>query len=406
MTDSTYPPVAATSAPPSIGAVGAIVLGGDYQGLNIVRSLGRQGIPVCVIDDEQSIARYSKYCSHFVKAARLRTDEEIIQALLDAARRFPIAGWILYPTREEMVAAISRFRRQLSQTFRVPTPAWDAVQCAWDKRRTYQLANKLDIPTPCTMTPTNIEELESIDAVNFPLAIKPAIRERFVYATRSKAWRADNREELRALYKKAVDLVGPGEIMIQELIPGGGSQQYSYCAFFRDGNPVGKMTALRRRQHPLVFGKASTYVETVEVPILDEYSERFLRAINYYGLVELEYKLDPRNGQYKLLDVNARTWGYHSLGASAGVDFTYMLYRDQLGLAVTPAKAQAGIGWLRLTTDIPAALMAMFGGELTLREYLVSLAKCRSDAVFSMEDPLPGIVEILLVPYLAARRGF
>ena len=386
--------------------MGAIVLGGDYQGLNIVRSLGKQGIPVCVIDDEQSIAHFSKYCSHFVKAAKLRTPEEIIEALFDAARRFPIAGWILYPTREEMVAAISRFRGQLSQTFRVPTPPWDVVERAWDKRRTYKLANKLNIPTPRTMTPTSFEELNSIDAVNFPLAIKPAIRERFVYATRSKAWQANNHQELNILYKKAVNLVGPGEIMIQEMIPGGGSQQYSYCAFFRDGKPVGKMTALRRRQHPLVFGKASTYVETVEVPALEEYSERFLSAVNYYGLVELEYKLDPRDGQYKLLDVNARTWGYHSLGASAGVDFTYMLYRDQLGLAVTEASAQAGVGWLRLTTDIPAAIMAMFAGELTFREYLTSLTKCRSDAVFSTEDPLPGIVEILLVPYLAAKRGF
>ena len=30
---------------------GAVVIGGDFNGLGIVRSLGRQGIPVCVIDD-------------------------------------------------------------------------------------------------------------------------------------------------------------------------------------------------------------------------------------------------------------------------------------------------------------------------------------------------------------------
>ena len=79
--------------------------------------------------------------------------------------------------------------------------------------------------------------------------------------------------------------------------------------------------AQRWRQHPPEFGRASTFVETIDLPLLENLSERFLKAINYYGLVELEYKLDPRDGQYKLLDVNARTWGYHSLGQRAGVGF-------------------------------------------------------------------------------------
>ena len=74
------------------------------------------------------------------------------------------------------------------------------------------------------------------------------------------------------------------------------------------------MTVRRRRQHPSDFGRASTFVETIELPEIEEPSCRFLAAIGYYGLVELEYKRDPRDGVCKLLDVNARTWGYHSLG--------------------------------------------------------------------------------------------
>jgi D-aspartate ligase len=46
---------------------GAVVIGGDYQGLGIVRSLGRVGIPVCVIDDEHSISRFSRYATHGVR---------------------------------------------------------------------------------------------------------------------------------------------------------------------------------------------------------------------------------------------------------------------------------------------------------------------------------------------------
>ena len=165
------------------------------------------------------------------------------------------------------------------------------MKWAWDKRNTYRLAEELNIPTPFTYYPENVEQLAQLDDLTPPFAIKPAIKEHFFYATKAKAWRANSHAELRTLYQKASELAGNGEIMVQELIPGGGSQQFSYCAFFRKGESVGKMVARRRRQHPLEFGRASTYVETVDVPILEEFSERFLRAIDYYGWSKLNISL-------------------------------------------------------------------------------------------------------------------
>jgi D-aspartate ligase len=386
--------------------VGAVVVGGDYQGLGIVRSLGRHGVPVCVVDDEMSISRFSKYCTHFIRLQDLRSERAAVDALIEVAERLGLCGWVLYPTREELVAAFSRNRSRLSKLYRVPTPEWNSVQWAWDKRNTYRLANELGIPTPATHYPENIDQLAELDSLAAPFAIKPAIKEHFIYATKAKAWRANTHAELKTLFQKAAGLVGPGEVMVQELIPGGGAQQFAYCAFFRNGEAIGKMVARRRRQHPLQFGRASTYVETVDLPILEQLSERFLRASNYYGLVELEYKLDPRDGQYKLLDVNARTWGYHSLGARAGVDFSYMLYADQVGLPVAHSKGQSGIGWVRMTTDLPAAFMALLAGDTDFKSYVDSLRNCNVEAVFSRDDPLPGLAEVLLVPYLAVKRGF
>jgi D-aspartate ligase len=404
---------ALTKAVPKLGTrgdascdVGAVVIGGDYQGLGIVRSLGRQGVPVCVVDDEFSISRYSRYCTRFVKVADLRDERGTVDCLLEIGRRLSLDGWVLYPTREELVAAFSRNRSDLGEFFRVPTPEWSSVQWAWDKRNTYWLAQQLGIATPQTYYLDNIGQLSQLDGLVPPFAIKPAIKEHFFYATKAKAWRANSHSELRTLFQKASELAGQGEIMVQELIPGGGSQQFAYCAFFRDGEAIGKMVVQRLRQHPLEFGRASTYVQTVDVPVLEELSERFLRAMNYYGLVELEYKLDPRDGQYKLLDVNARTWGYHSLGPSAGVDFSYMLYADQIGLPVSRSTGRPGIGWMRMTTDLPAAFMALVARDLNLRSYLTSLKNCNVEAVFSRKDPFPGLAEVLLAPYLAIKRGF
>jgi D-aspartate ligase len=388
------------------GHAGAVVVGGDYQGLGIVRSLGRRGVPVCVVDDEYSVSRFSRYCSHFVRVPSLREEEATVGHLLEAGNRLGLQGAVLYPTREELVATFSRKREALARLFRVPTPDWDSVRWAWDKRNSYRLAQELSIPTPITRYPANVGELEELNGLTPPFAIKPAIKEHFVYATKAKAWCANSHAELKTLFQKATELVGPGEVMVQELIPGGGAQQFAYCAFFRDGEPVGKMVARRWRQHPLQFGRASTYVESVDIPVLEELSERFLRAIHYYGLVEVEYKLDPRDSQYKLLDVNARTWGYHSIGPRSGVDFSYMLYADQMGLPVPRCKGRPGIGWVRMTTDVPAACMAILAGELSVRDYLRSLKNCNVEALFSGDDPLPGFAEIALVPYLAVKRGF
>jgi predicted ATP-grasp superfamily ATP-dependent carboligase len=385
------------------GSVGAVVVGGDYQGLGIVRSLGRRGIPVCVIDDERSIARHSRYTTHAVSVANLRDQDATVDAVLEIGRRFRLDGWVLFPTREETVAAFSLHRDELAERYRVPTPSWETVRWAWDKRKTYELAARLDIPVPRTWYPREPADLDQLDHL-LPLAIKPAIKEHFIYATGAKAWKARTPSELRALVQRARALVD-GEVMVQDFIPGSGAQQFAYCAFFKNGRAIGRMVARRLRQHPLEFGRASTFVETADIPLLEELSERLLKAVDYYGLVELEYKLDPRDGRYKLLDFNARTWGYHSLGASAGVDFPYLLFADQLGQCPAACQARVGVRWIRSLTDFPTALIALSRGAFGLKNYLESLRPPRTEAVFSRDDPLPGLAELALIPYHCLHRS-
>jgi len=397
-------PVSERKAAPDGGAPGAIVIGGDYQGLGIARSLGRRGIPVCVIDDETSIARASRYVRKVVRVGDLRSEASVLDALATARQRLGVSGWVLFPTRDETVAAIAANRDALRHDFRVPTPELASVRRAWDKRETYRLATELRIPIPRTWFPRAEADLLTID-VDAPAVIKPAIKEHFFYASRAKAWRADGSAELLSCFRRAAKIVDEGEVIVQEMIPGGGEEQYAYCAFFRDGRAVASMTVRRRRQHPSDFGRASTYVETITRPELAEPSARFLSAIGYYGLVELEYKRDPRDGAFKLLDVNARTWGYHTLGPAAGVDFPYLLFRDQTGAGVDEAHARPGIRWVRLSTDVPNAVRDIRAGRLRTRDYLRSLRGVDTEAVFCLRDPLPGLYEIALLPYLGVKRG-
>lgn len=384
--------------------VGAIVIGGDYQGLGIVRSLGRHGIPTVVIDDERSISRVSRYTSRTLRVDDLRDDNATLRALDRARSTFGLDGWVVFPTRDETVAALSMHRLALSRQFRIATSEWDCVRHAWDKRETYGLAEALGVGMPRTWFPRDEAALAHIDS-DGPLVIKPAVKEHFFYQTKAKAWRADTRDDLYRLFRKAADIVEDGEVIIQEMVPGGGDTQYSYCALMRAGVPLASMTARRLRQHPSDFGRASTFVETIDEPLLAEPSLRFLGKIGYSGLVELEYKKDPRNGVFKLLDFNARTWGYHSLGLAAGVDFPWLLFREQLGEEPTPVTARPGVRWIRLLTDLPNAAVDVKARRLRVMDYVRTLRGISTEAVFSLRDPLPGLYEVALLPYLAFARG-
>jgi D-aspartate ligase len=398
--------VASKSAGPGgVSTPGAVVIGGDHMGLGIVRSLGRRGIPVLILDDHHCISRYSRYAWKALRVDDLRDEQTTIDTVLEVGRRFHLKDWVLFPTRDETVAAFSAHRTRLKEFYRVPTGDWNIIQWAWNKKRTYELANRLNIPCPITFNPPSASELQMLYS-RLPLAIKPAIKENFFYATGAKAWRADTREELDLLYEKALRQIRPEEILIQEIIPGSGQDQFSYCAFVQNGQPHSTLTARRARQHPREFGRAATYVEAADVPAVAELAERFLRAIRYHGLVEIEFKRDPRDGKYKLLDVNARTWGFHSIGEGCGVDFSYLAYADQAGLPLEPVQGRPGVGWLRLLTDIPTAIADLAHGSLSLREYCRTICATRVESVFCWKDPLPAVAEIALLPYLVKKKFF
>ena len=85
--------------------------------------------------------------------ASLRDERRTVEAVLEIGRRLNLRGWVLYPTRDETVAAFARYRKLLTEFFRVPTPGWETIQWVWDKRNTYRLANELGIPIPQTWYP-------------------------------------------------------------------------------------------------------------------------------------------------------------------------------------------------------------------------------------------------------------
>jgi predicted ATP-grasp superfamily ATP-dependent carboligase len=193
--------------------------------------------------------------------------------------------------------------------------------------------------------------------------------------------------------------------MVQELIPGRGDMQYSYAAFIADGEPCASLVARRLRQYPLEFGRSSSYVETIHEPAIEESAQYLLSAQKFTGLVEVEFKRDSRDGEFKLLDVNPRVWGWHSIGRRAGVDFPYLLWQHYQGCALARARGAPGIRWVRAITDIQAVLREVSRHELSVGSYIRSLSGPLECAIFAIDDPLPAFVEAPLLAHLAFKRG-
>jgi predicted ATP-grasp superfamily ATP-dependent carboligase len=382
---------------------GTIILAGDCGSLGIARSLGRRGIPVCFITDNSNpIAKFSRYTSRSLSWAGSQ-QRGAASDLIKLADRHGMRGWVLFPAADPEVQLVAQNHAELSKVFRLVTPPWDVAQWALDKTLTYQRAATLGIDHPKTYQPRDRREVENLDC-RFPLVLKPAVKEGRNVFTLAKAWRVDDRAALLSRYDEAVAAVGHDHIVIQELIPGGGSAQFSYAAVWDRGSPIASMVARRTRQYPTDFGRTSTFVETIHNAQVEEAATKFLNSLHYSGIAEIEFKFDARDGQYKILDVNARTWTWNSLGALAGVDFPYILWRVAMGEKVDRIRADSDARWVYLSRDILAAIAGILAGTLTLNDYLRSYRRPIAFATFGKDDPLPALFDLPLTAWRALTR--
>ncbi|MFZ5516565.1 MAG: ATP-grasp domain-containing protein [Candidatus Zhuqueibacterota bacterium] len=384
---------------------GALVCGGHFQGLGVIRSLGRKGIPVTLIDNEMSIGRFSRYLSDFHRCPDVRDESEFLQFLIDLALKAGKKGWVIFPTDDETVYVLSRFREELSPHFRITIPGWEVIRYTYEKKNTYQLAQSMGIPIPKTWYPGDESALASLP-LNFPVLLKPSVVKKFFNVRKKKAFIARNSEQLSVMYREMAAVIPADEILVQEMIPGGPEHLYSFCPLVNNGKIAAQVTARRSRQHPMDLGHASTFVETIHIPELEATSARLLNRIGYEGLAEVEYKFDPTTGEYKLLDINTRVWGWHTLAIRAGVDLPYLLFQTMLGEPVTAPDFQDGVRWIRLMTDVPTVFFEIIKSRMQMSVYLKTLRRPMEFAVLSKDDILPCLAELVLLPYLYYKRGF
>jgi D-aspartate ligase len=380
------------------------VLGSDFKALGVVRSLGRRGIPSVIIDNVPRSAWFSRYVVKRFLWHGPMDSEAFLQFLFELGKLHHLEQWVLFPLQDEVVECVARNAYELGKRYRLVTQDWSVVQWACDKRLTHLLAQQIEVPYPRTWYPTCEDDLSTME-ITYPAIIKPAVSIHFQHAIRLKAMPANTHEELLAHYRLAARVINADEIMIQEVIPGDGRAQYSVAAYCKDGHTLIRMTVRRTRQYPIDYGLSSSFVEAIEVPALYELAEKVLCAMGASGMVEVEFKYDRRVDQFKLLDINLRPWGWHTLCIACGIDFPLIQYRDVLGLAPPDITPTYGYRWIRLITDIPAAIEEMRAGITQPFGYLRSLSGKTVFSVFDWRDPLPAPGDFITV-FSRSIKGF
>jgi predicted ATP-grasp superfamily ATP-dependent carboligase len=335
--------------------IGIIVIGGHVQGLNIIRIFGEKGIP-CILADKNfiNIAKHSKYCKKF-----FHSKSEILSTLVGLDSEYE--NWIIFPTNDEDVHTLSINKERLEKRFVVSTNDFNTIRWFYNKRKTYELAKKINIPFPRTWMPDSIEELYELD-ITFPCIIKPAIMHSFYKQSKKKVFLCRNKIELELYYKKAIAIIPVEEIIIQEVIPYSPDILYSVGILYNKDKAEVSLVARRKRQHPIKFGNATTYAELVQNEKLLDYSKRILNKVEYAGLCEVEFIYDIRDGEYKFLEVNPRTWKWHGIAKKSNHDLLLKYYSLLTNHNFNHNKKKYKVAFKHIITDFPTVLNMIFKG--------------------------------------------
>ena len=374
--------------------MGVIVLGGHIQAYGIVRGFAEKGVDCVLIDSRNAnIARHSKYCSSFYRASYRHT----LKLLQGFMRRNMYPNWVIYPTDDHYVRLLSENKELLSRHFKVAVDDWQVVEKFHDKRLSYPIAESLGIPIPHTQYLASDDSIDYVSSsAKYPCIIKPAIMKDFYDKLKVKAILCKNPEELVQNLKQASEFVPLEFLMVQELIPGFVDTQFSVGILFDGEKAVNYITAKRKRQHPLIFGHATTYAETVDIPVLKDYATMILKEVGYKGICEVEFMYDKRDGKYKFLEVNPRLWKWHLLAHRSNVPILESSYKFLTEGSYCATEMFRESAWVDIVTDVKARFDLLRKGIIPKDDKRPTIS-----AVYNRDDIKPFVMQLLYLPCFA-----
>jgi D-aspartate ligase len=358
---------------PIDGIPAAVVDAGWINGLAAIRSLGRGGIRTLAVDHRPSALGFrSRYAERYLVPDAHAEPGRFIAALR------ALGEVVVFPTHDGQLNLISQHLGDLQ--VHAPFPGWELLERVQSKRAQLDEAVAAGVDVPRTAHPASREEARAAaEDIGLPVLVKPERHVEFKQRFRRQAFRCETLDDVGDAYDRAKEFAP----MVQELIPGGDDALYTVGSYLdRNGAALGVFSGRKLRQTPPGIGTCRVGEAVWEQTSVDA-ALRLLRGFGYFGLSQVEFKRDARDGSFKLMEINPRLWQWHGLAAACGIDLPRLAYADLVGDTPPPAAmTHAGRRWA--ITLLPGERPAFQRPPYV-------------DAVFARDDPKPGLVHLVRV---------
>jgi predicted ATP-grasp superfamily ATP-dependent carboligase len=387
-----------------------VVFNCHINGLGITRSLGEKGIPVLALDCSRwAIGLYSRYCYHKICPDPAKSQREFVDFLLQTGKTLKSKG-VLFPTNDKWLIAISRYREELEPYYLFPMSGDEVIQKCMDKIQMYTIAEQAGIPIPRTIFCEDMARLPELrTAIEYPCVIKARIPPDFDSAFGKRVFRAEGWDDIADWLNRNDTVIKEGRLgcVIQEVIPGDATALYTFSAYSNRRAEVVAFSVIRKmKQSPPDFG--TIVIGKVErQPRVIDLGMRLLQRLSFHGLSNTEFKFDPRDGSFKLMEVNARSGMSIYYTTCSGVNLPYFAYQEAIGKEIkltSPLEGEYGAIWVvpefRWLT-LPARKIGTWlnPGKLTAgddRRTLSDTPKTKViNSVFQKQDPAPYLMLLL-----------
>jgi len=367
----------------------AVVVGLNVNALAVARALGRNGVPVTVVAEGSAApeARSRYILDLWLNGAG---DEALCDLLLERGQSLSDRP-VLFPVTDSSVRAVASHLGDIAWRYRVGMPEPDLVEALLDKRRFAQLALDLGLPAPRTFFVDRPEQMpDVIRRATYPCILKPQSKSQAYQATGAKkAYHLQDGRHLLETYRTFCH--AEPRVVVQEWVPGGDNEVH-FCLQYYDAQsrPLVSFCGHKIRQWPPHCGGTAS-CEPVGSGELEALSTAFFQRVGFQGLCSMEFKRDPRDGTFKMIEPTVcRTDWQSGVADINGVPIPYVAYRDLAGLPpLHCVRRQQPVKWVHLSSDRQSADYYRERGELTWARWLGSIRPPVRGAYWALDDPLP-----------------
>ncbi|WP_242882364.1 carboxylate--amine ligase [Actinomadura litoris] len=300
--------------------------------LGAIRSLGRAGVPVhAILEGRANPVSRSRYLREgHPWAPPVDRPSALLGHLRVIGER--VGGTaLLLPLDDAGAIFVAEHADALAPAFVLPRQDPDVPRLVADKARLIESCAGYGLACPDSRTPGTSAEVDAAArAFGLPLVAKWARPWRLGPGLRSTTL-VHTREDAHRLLAACHDA---GPLILQRHIPPGGGDWFFHGYFDGALDCLFGGTGRKHLAHPPHAGHTVSG-EWVDNPELTELAIRAVRLLGCRGLVDLDFRRDPRTGAYHLLDFNPRIGAQFRLFADRqGLDLARVLHLHQSGRRV------------------------------------------------------------------------